>query len=857
MRRLIDLIPRNLATRKARALLTTLGIALGVAAVVATGVVRESATRSVADMFDHAAGRADLVVSNAMAGVAGGEGFPGAVLERVRATEGVEVAAPLVQVATLPTSELDDWEYSFIFGNFNGAVVFGVDPQTSRYVGHYRVLVGDDLAGAADDALLLSERYARSLGLNVGDGLELTAPAGQVHFTVVGLLASDGLARLNRGQVGLTRVETAQRLFERPEHLDQIDVVGMADTDIDQLKARLATTLGEGFSVSRPAGKGKLIDQMLQSVAFGMGFIGTLSLVVGGFLIYNTFAMTVAERTRELGLLRALGGGRGQLTRLVLAEVALLGMAGAALGVLLGLVMASGMRQLAGAVVDSELTALVVLPEHILSGLLVGVTVALVAGLVPALQAARLPMVAALRQRGAGDGETSRLLTSIGLALAAPSLAVTVLYWTHPFDMRFEFFFMALIALLVGVALLIPVGIPYLERLIGGALGLFGMEGQLGARNLARSPGRAALTAGALMFGLASVIVIGGVFAGAKELANDYMDKTLAAELWVYAPERLPRGLADEFETLPEVRLARPAASIPTRIIPPGVDQPEIAVVFTVIDPERSKQLDFYFASDGGREDEAIPQLMAGGAVFIASPLREWYGLDVGDKIRVQTLEGPTNFEIAGVTLNLSANGYSLLGVYDDAVRYFDTGGADIFAVNLTTEADALEVGRKILTRWGDTYNLKTETQQEFRARSAQLSDSFAALSNTAVLVGVAVAALGVANTMLMNVLERRRELGMLRSLGMTQGQIMRLILSESVALGLLGGLLGVALGAWLSRLAVATSTSVAGYELPNVFPVQAVATSLVIALVVPLVTGLWPAWRGAQANVVEAMRSE
>jgi putative ABC transport system permease protein len=857
MRRLNGLIPRNLGTRKARTLLTMLGIALGVAAVVATGVVRESATRSVADMFDHAAGHADLTVTNAMAGITGGEGFDAAALERVRMVEGIEAAAPLVQAVTLPTSELDDWEYSFIFGNFNGVVVFGVDPLTSRDVGHYRLVAGEDLTRAGDDGLLLSERYARSLGLDVGDTLELTAPTGRVRLTVTGLLAADGLARLNRGQVGVTVLETAQRLFERPGRLDQIDVVVAPGTDVDGLKEQLEAALGTGLRVVRPASKGKLIDQMLQSVAFGMGFIGTLSLVVGGFLIYNTFAMTVAERTRELGLLRALGGGRGQIAGLVLAEAALLGLAGAALGVLLGLAMASGMRQLAGAVVDSELTALVVLPEHVLSGLLIGVVVALVASLIPALQAGRLQVVEALQQRRAGDSETPRLQIIIGLALAVPTLAITVIYWTRPLEMRFEFVFTALIGLLVGVALLIPIAIPHLERLAGGALGLLGVEGQLGGRNLARSPGRAALTAGALMFGLASVIVIGGVFAGAKQLGDDYMERALAAELWVYAPERLPRGLADEFETLPEVRLARPAASIPTRIIPPGPDQSEVAVIFTAIDPERSRQLDFYFASDGGREDEAIPRLAAGGAVFIANPLREWYGLDVGDRIQVQTVAGPIDFEIAGVTLNLSANGYSLLGVYDDALRYFNVDGADILAVNLVPEADAPVVGRHILERWGDTYNLKFETQDEFRARSAQLSDSFAAFSNTAMLVGVAVAALGVANTLLMNVLERRRELGMLRSLGMTQGQIVRLILAESVALGLLGGLLGVALGGWLSRFTVAASTSVAGYELPNVFPVQAVVTSLVIALVVPLLAGLWPAWRGARANVVEAMRSE
>ncbi len=482
---------------------------------------------------------------------------------------------------------------------------------------------------------------------------------------------------------------------------------------------------------------------------------------------------------------------------------------------------------------------------------------ALVASLGPALRAGRLPVVEAIQQRRQDDGRLSRRQIGVGLALVVPSLVVTIGYLIYPVDGPFEFFFLVLIALLVGVGLLIPVAIPRLERLAGGVLGVLGVEGRLGGRNLARSPGRAALTAGALMFGLASVIVIGGEFAGAKELANDYMEKTLDAELWVYAPQRLPRGLAAEFEALPEVRLARPAASIPTRFVPSDPPEPGVAVIFTAVDAERSRNLDFYFASDGGSPEKAIERWVAGGAVFIANPLREWYGLDVGDTIRLQTLEGPTDFQIAGVTLNLTASGYSVTGVYDDAARYFGINGADIFAVNLVPGANIAATGERILETWGDTYNLRLETEEDFRARSSQLSDNFAALSDTAVLVGVVVAALGVVNTLLMNMMERRRELGVLRSLGMTRGQLLRLILAESAAMGALGGVLGIGLGAWLSRFAVKSSTSVSGYELPYVFPFQAVVTCVVIAVVVPLVAGLWPAWRGARANVVEAMRSE
>jgi putative ABC transport system permease protein len=857
MHTLHGLIPRNLATRKARTLLTVLGIALGVAAMVAAGVVRESATRSVADMFDQAAGRADLAVTTAMAGIVGNEGFDAVTLERVRAVSGVEMAAPLLQVATLPTTQLSDWKTSFMFGSFDGMVLYGVDPQASHAVGHYRLASGADLTAADRDVVLLSQRYAEDLDVGVGDQVELVAPTGQVRLTVVGLLASDGLARLGHGQVGLTTLSTAGRLFERPGRLDQIDVVAAPGTDAETLKTSLQTALGEGLRVLRPASKGALVDQMVQTIVIGLGFISVLALVVGAFLIYNTFATTVAERTHELGLLRAVGAGRGQIVRLVLVEAALLGLVGAALGVGLGLALATGMKTLVGAAINSELRALVILPEHVISGLVVGVAAALISGLAPALRAGRLPAVEAIQQRRQGDGRASRRQIGVGLALATLGLMLTAGYRIHPVEMPYNLAFGMMIAMMVGMSLLIAAAIPPLERWAGRALGVFGVEGRLGGRNLARSPGRSALTAAALMFGLASVIIIGGIVSSAKALALNYMDKTLAAHLWVYAPQRLPRSLADEIAALPEVRLARPAATIPTQFTPGDASQSELTVIFIALDPQRSQHLDFYFTSDMEQPDQAIARWTEGGAVFIASPLREWYGLDVGDTVRLQTLQGPADFEVAGVTLDLTAGGYALHGVYADAERYFGVSGADTIAVNLIPGADPKALGRRILDQWGGTYNLRFETQAEFRARTQQLTDSYFAVNDLAVLIGIVVATLGIVNTLLMNVWERRREIGMLRALGMTHGQVVRLILAEAVALGVLGGLLGVMVGAWLSGFAVETSASVNGYPLPYVFPTQAVATCVIIALCVPLLAGLWPAQRGARVNIIDAMRSE
>jgi len=786
-----------------------------------------------------------------------GGGFDASILEQVQAAEGVEAAAPLVQVVTLPTAQLSDWKYSFALGNFTGAVFYGLDPAASRDMGHYRLAAGEDLNASGEDIILLTERYADELGLEPGDTLELVAPTGQARFTVTGLLAMEGLGRLNRGQVGVTTLAAAQRHFQRPDRLDQIDIVAAPGIDTDTLKANLETVLGDGFRIFHPASKGALVDQMLQTVVTAMGFIGVLSLLVGGFLIYNTFAMTVAERSREVGLLRALGTSRGQVVGQLLAEAATLGSMGAGLGVLLGLGMASGMREMASATVSNELTGLVVLPQHIVSGLVLGVVVALAAGLAPALQAARLPVVETIQQRRHGDGHVSRRQVTVGLLLTVPGLLLMIAYIVQPAIVRFELTYLLLVCLMVGVALLLPAIIPPLERLAGAALGLLGMEGRLGGRNLARSPGRAALTAGALTLGLASVIVIWAVADSGKHLGLEYTEKTLSADLWVYSPQPMPYSLGAELETLPEVEIVGGGRPLPARLIPPDPNAPEVAIVYTAFDLRRADKFELLFAADGGNQANAVARLAEGGAVLIASPLREWYGLDLGDSIRIRTLNGPVDFAVAGVMLDMSASGYAVQGTWEDAARYFGTDEPTIYAVHVTPGHDPATVGQQILERWGDTYNLCFETLGDFRARVAQEAEQMTALYNTMVLVGVAVAALGVANTLLMNVLERRREIGMLRSLGMTQGQVLRLILAEAAALGVLGGVIGMGLGVWLSYFAVTGSASVSGYEFPYILPVEAIVTCAVIALAVPLLAGLWPAWRGARVNVVEAMRSE
>ena len=326
MRSLSALSFRNLWARKARTLLTMGGIVLGVALILATSVATHSAEVSVRKLFEETAGRANLVVTSDSPAEGG---FSEQALRRVQGTPGVAAAAPLVQTATLLAEDADQVSLvSFINELPVGVLLYGVDPDLDPQVHTVHIVEGrffDSRVDKDKQVIILTRDYAQEKGLAVGDDVELLVTDGTGRFEIVGLMAKEGLGYSHRGRIGLLPLRTSQWVFERGREIDQIDVVSALGADTEQLKADLQATLGRRYAVNYPAARGKLAEQMIARYAQGTDLASTLALFVGAFLIYNTFSMTVLERTRELGLLRALGATRSRVLRLLLAEALVMG----------------------------------------------------------------------------------------------------------------------------------------------------------------------------------------------------------------------------------------------------------------------------------------------------------------------------------------------------------------------------------------------------------------------------------------------------------------------------------------------------------------------------------------------------
>lgn len=864
MLRLMRLVVRSLRQRVIRTMLTLSGIMLGVTVILAISITNESTLSAIDAVFNEASGKAHLVVENAQVT---GEGFDQGVLNRVQSTQGVQVAVPSVQVRTLLASQADQWQLALGLGGTGQGeelLLYGIDPAVDGQARTYRMVAGDFLT-AGDDAyeVVLVKDFADENDLQIGHDLEILTPGGSQELTIIGLMAKEGPGSLNNGDFGVAPLSVLQDIFDRGSNLDVIDVVAQPpiakdSAQLEALKARLEDRLGEDYTVSFPATRGKFVSQLLATYQQGLGFFSAVALFVGAFLIYNTFSMTIVERTREIGMLRALGATRRQVLVLILAEAILLGAVGSALGVAGGIGLSHGLIRFMGLVLAFEVPKATIPASGLLTGLMVGGLVTLVSALWPAYRASRITPLQALRIRGQSDEgwfvrwgwfPGSLLIVLAYLALYVIPLRPEVVY---PVGST------SIFVLLLGATLAVPVTVSFLEHLFRPLVtALYSSEGRLGGSNVSRSKSRTALTVAALMVGIAMIIGIQGMTASFRDDLEAWVDTAIGGDLYVRSPLPMRRELQRRLEAEEGVAAVTPVRYFGAkRAVPPDEDQDTL--LFIAVEPESyTKVASFLFDSGQGEAQALIADLAQGEAVFVSTVVAEKWGLERGDTLRLETRRGERDYRVAGVIVDFTAEGYSVTGTWKDMRRDFGLNDVNSFNIKLTPEADLDEVRQRLTDRYGQRWHIQLESRREFQDRIRALSNQSFGLLDVLGLIGMIVAALGVINTLVMNVLEREREIGMLRSLGMTRWQVAKMILAEAGMLGAIGGIFGLAFGLFLSRVFIMALNAMSGYTLDYVLPLVGLIASIIIAFVVTQVAALYPAQMAARVNIVEAIQHE
>ncbi len=671
---------RGLRARPMRTGLTIAGVTLGVAVLFAGLATNAGIDTAVDRAVSTMVGRADLRVA------AFGEiGLSEETLATITETPGVAVVAPAFERRTYLGAEA--------FGPGDPlpppVTIAGIDPAAEAALHDLTLREGSALTGGANDALV-NATLAREDGLAIGDIIDLETIDAPLHLRIVGILAGDGPWAGGGGRALIVPLETAQAAFAA-DGLTRVDIgTTSAPAVTDALES---TLLNEPYVLSSPQDIGASMRASTGDFAATTALIGAIALFAGAFLIFNTLSMTVVERVRELGLLRAAGASRGQLTSYILVQATAIGIVGSLLGVALGVLLAAGIAAWVRTVGSVALGAPVVTVTDALAALAIGIVVTLAAAIEPARRAGRISPVEALKARlDLPTARRARLRWLI--AVFALVGVVGLLIWPRGADETALVRALLVYAVLLAVVLVVPFILPAMARIAGLPFGLLvRFEERLARASLLRDRSRAALTVGALTIGLAMIVALGGVGQNARLAASAWIADVVPGELVLTSI--FPRGL-DELEDVlvtPGVASVSPIGTFAVAI--DGVRTDAVAMVGA--DLKNDGRLRFVL---GGRE-LALAAIDAGGAMIVPAGVAERDGLGLGQTFDATAADGSLlRLRVAGITERTLPGpaGEAVIVGWSDAEK-LGVAGADAFAVRFAAVRDRGRPGRARVCR--------------------------------------------------------------------------------------------------------------------------------------------------------------
>jgi putative ABC transport system permease protein len=851
---------RQLRTRRLRVLLTAAGIVLGVGMICGVLLLAATIQHTFTDLFESVYGRTDLVVS----GSESTGTLPDSALDRVRRTPGVEEATANVFAVT----SLVDEDGEVKEGSKAQLNLSGEDPGAENYADS-EITDGREIEGGRE--IELEGSWADSNRIEVGQAVRLATPAGIVPFEVVGLFRfSSGL---DFGGEGFARapIAAARQAFDKPRGFDEVDAIvsGSGEAAVDQVKRSLEDEFGEGVEVATPQAKGEEIQQQLQALNVVLYFFAGMALFVGGFLIFNSFNMTVLQRMREIGMQRTLGATRSMIVRAVLLEASLLGVIGAllglALGVALGLVLVALMRSIGFPVGDLELTAIAPI-----AAVATGLLTAVLGALNPARRAGRIaPIRAVLGTEGLRTRpRPTRAL--VGVALIAPGMAGAFQLGAadETTDLVVAGGIAGVIAIFFGIALCAPFLISPLTRTLSWPIRrLAPVEGRLAADSARSNPSRTAATATALMIGLALVVGINSLGASFLNSIEREFDESFARDLTVqprgFAPGQGPqqtiaKDLGRRLERIPEAAVVTPERFVFVPDLPRlESDRSGPQGLVLAFDPASYAAVDTTELDGGGASREEVFRRMTRGEVTVGSGYADEAGIEVGDTLVLEGPSGRHQARVAATVDTVFAGGQTVSMSLETMREVYGVTADSELALKATSDEARGELERKVEAITERDYpNLAVLSNDEFKSDiESQLNQQFG-FFNALLGVAIFVSLFGIINTLSMSVIERTREIGVLRALGSSRWQIRRAIADESLVIALIGAAMGIVIGTGLGwALLKGLSFGIPGVTYSP--PLGTMVGVGVAAVLLGLIAAIIPARRAARLDVVEALSYE
>ena len=842
---------KSLAAHKFRLFATSLAVMLGVAFMTGTLVLTDTIQKTFDDLFSDTYEDTDAVVRAEGAfdsqGIEQRGRVDASLLDTVAAVDGVNEAQPDVR----GYAQLVDKDGDVVGDPENGPPTLGGNWIDSDALNGFQIVEGNP--PSSDDEAVIDKKSADDTGYRVGDTAPVLVKGGPQDVTIAGIAKFGDADSPGGASFVLFTLEAAQELIAEPGKFDGILIVADDGLSQPEIVGRITPELPAGTEAITGA---EITKESQDDVKQGLGFFNTfmlifavIALLVGGFIIFNTFFITVAQRTRENALLRALGAKKRQVLVSVLVEALAVGLIASIVGIGVGILVALGLKALIGAFGFEIPSGGVVLTANtIIIAIVAGVVVTLVAAISPARKAGKVPPVAAMREVAVGStGYGSKQRIIVGCAMLVLGGAALAFGLFGSSDNPLPIIGAGVLLVFFAVTTLgRTVALP-LSRFIGWPLPrLFGIRGKLARENAMRNPKRTAATASALMIGVGLVAFISIFAASAKASFGTVIDRAFTGDFVITSPAGFATGgldpsLAASLNELPEVDVAGAIRAGVAEI--DGSTKQLLAATpeaFEVIDVDPI---------------EGSPADLGAETIAVFEDTAEDENLSIGDRVPVLFKDtGPKELTVAMIYGEQQPAGEWLLGTETYEANVEDQYDFQVFI----RKADGVDTqtARAAIEEVADGYpGAKVLDQGGYEDDQTMFIDQLLGLIYAMLLLAIFIALLGIANTLALSIIERTRELGMMRAVGMTRAQVRSMIRWESVIIAIQGTLLGLVVGV-IFGWALVTALEDEGVE-TFVLPVTTLAVIVVLAIIAGVLAAVWPSRRAAKLDVLRAVVTE